>query len=98
MHTPDHEVQEPMDMTSEQSERFAEFLDIETDYVAEGLLENISASPLGKLLKIIGNLPEIRQEKVGEIRRQLDHDEYEISEHLDVALDRVLEEFIAEGN
>ncbi|MBN1126406.1 MAG: flagellar biosynthesis anti-sigma factor FlgM [Sedimentisphaerales bacterium] len=97
MHKPEHEVHESMDMASEQQERFAEFLDIDTDYVAEGLLENIGASPLGRLLRIIGNLPEIRQEKVGEVRRRLDRDEYEIGEHLDIALDRVLEEFIAEG-
>jgi anti-sigma28 factor (negative regulator of flagellin synthesis) len=54
------------------------------------------ASPLGQLLKLIGALPEIRREKVEHVRRQIDHGQYDITTNLDAALDRVLEEFLAD--
>ncbi len=78
-------------------DRFEQALRSEPDFVSDGLLENINSTPLGRLLKIIAHLPEIRQEKVVQVKRQLDHDLYDIGEHLDLAMDKMLEEFIAEG-
>ncbi len=48
----------------------------------------------GQMLDGIGQLPEIRHEKVDEIRRQLATDSYESPEKLELALDRMLDELI----
>ena len=98
MNTPDHKVdgtrwQKP----ATESSRFGEEFELDDDLVATELLNNLTSTPLGRLLKIISRLPEIRQEKVVQVRRQIDRNEYALSENLDVALDRVLEELIAEG-
>lgn len=44
---------------------------------AGALRDHVEISPLGQMLDGIGQLPEIRQEKVDEIRRQLAADSYE---------------------
>ena len=69
-------------------------LDSSRDMLAEELLTNITTTPIGKLLKQIAEMPEIRQEKVSNVRNQLKRGEYNLNEHLDFALDRVLEELI----
>lgn len=69
-------------------------LDASRDTLAEELLKNINTTPIGRLLKEIAQLPEIRQEKVASIRNKLNRDEYNLNERLDLALDRVLEELI----
>lgn len=74
----------------------AEAFESEMDILDDELLENISSNPVGRLLRIISSLPEIRDEKVTNIRERIDHGEYDASEYLDEALDRVLEEFITE--
>ena len=68
----------------------------EAEQQATELMDTISATPLGRLLSIISSLPEIRHEKVSSVRQQIDRGEYELNTNLDVALDRVLEEFIAD--
>lgn len=55
-----------------------------------------STTPLGQLLKLIGSLPEIRHDKVHCVKRQINHGDYDISSNLDAALDKVLEEFLAD--
>ncbi|NLH15531.1 MAG: flagellar biosynthesis anti-sigma factor FlgM [Phycisphaerae bacterium] len=62
----------------------------------EELLENINSTPLGQLLKIIAQMPEVRREKVIDLRERLNRGHYDEQEYLDEALDRVLEELIAE--
>jgi hypothetical protein len=69
-------------------------LDASRDMLAEELLHNITTTPIGRLLKQIAEMPEIRQEKVLNLRDQLKRGEYDINERLDLALDRVLEELI----
>ncbi|OHB58949.1 MAG: hypothetical protein A2Y07_04710 [Planctomycetes bacterium GWF2_50_10] len=64
------------------------------DILAEELLKNVNTSPLGQLLKKIAALPEIRQEKVVDVRSQLQRGDYDLNKRLDLALDRVLEELI----
>lgn len=62
--------------------------------ISEKILDNIHNTSLGKLLGIIANLPEIRQEKVDHGRRLLARKEAELDEELDVAMDRILEELL----
>lgn len=56
--------------------------------------DHVEISPLGQMLDGIGQLPEIRQEKVDEIRRHLAAGSYESPEKLEVALDRLLDELL----
>jgi negative regulator of flagellin synthesis FlgM len=54
--------------------------------------DHVEISPLGQMLDGISRLPEIRQEKVEEIRRQIADGTYETPEKIQVALDRLLDE------
>ncbi len=58
--------------------------------------DDAGATPLGQLLKLISTLPEIRRDKVDHLRRQIDHGHYDVNTNLDAALDKVLEEFLAD--
>jgi hypothetical protein len=69
----------------------------EKGFFSSELFECLNSTPLGRLLGMIGSLPEIRQEKVTNIREKIDHGQYDLNENLDAALDMVLEEFIADG-
>ncbi|HEY5138797.1 MAG TPA: flagellar biosynthesis anti-sigma factor FlgM [Methylococcales bacterium] len=69
-------------------------LDDSRDMLAEELLNNITATPIGRLLRQIAEMPEIRQDKVSIVRNKINRGEYDLNEHLDLALDRVLEELI----
>jgi hypothetical protein len=61
------------------------------DLMMEQILENIHTTPIGQVLKKIASLPEVRKEKILDVRRQLTEGKYDLNERLDVALDRVLE-------
>lgn len=54
--------------------------------------DQVDISPLGQMLDGIGRLPEIRHEKVEEIRRQISSGSYETADKLETALDRLLDE------
>jgi len=58
----------------------------------EQILENINSTSIGRVLKKIASLPEVRKEKVLGVRQQLTEGKYELSKRLDVALDKVLED------
>ncbi|MHC4556192.1 MAG: hypothetical protein ACYTFW_08485 [Planctomycetota bacterium] len=47
------------------------------------------------MLKRIASLPEIRKEKVLDVRRQLTEGKYDLNERLEIALDKVLENLTA---
>jgi predicted XRE-type DNA-binding protein len=64
----------------------------EQDLLMEQILENINTTPIGQVLKKIATLPEVRKEKVLDLRQQLSKGKYSLNERLDVALDRVLED------
>lgn len=64
------------------------------DLLVEQILENITNTPIGQVLKRIASMPEVRKEKVINVRSQLSKGKYELRERLDVALDKVLEELI----
>ena len=59
--------------------------------------DQVEISPLGQMLDGIGRLPEIRHERVEAIRREIASGSYETPEKLDMALDRMLDEFHGVG-
>ena len=61
---------------------------------AGALRDHVEISPLGQMLDGISQLPEIRHEKVEEIRRQIAVGSYETPEKLELALDRMLDEMM----
>jgi len=71
-----------------------EYLDVTDDLLTEEILNNITKTPLGQVLKRIASMPEVRKEKVINVRSQICKGNYNLSERLDVALDKVLEELI----
>jgi anti-sigma28 factor (negative regulator of flagellin synthesis) len=83
------------DCQEQKTEEIYRMSDVETD-PPMGIMDTLTITPLGRLLSIISSLPEIRHEKVSNIRSQIERGEYEINNNLDIALDRVLEEFIAD--
>ncbi len=65
------------------------------DVVMEQILENIHNTPLGRVLKRIASLPEIRREKVLRVRQEITEGRYDLTGRLDLVLDKVLEELTA---
>jgi hypothetical protein len=62
------------------------------DLIMEQILENLNTTPIGKVLKRIALLPEVRKQKVLDVRRQITEGKYDLNSRLDVALDKVLED------
>ena len=62
----------------------------------EDVLDCLDSSPIGRLLKIISILPEIREEKVNLARQGIECGKYETENSLDAAIDRVIEELTVE--
>ncbi len=67
----------------------------EQDLLMERILENINTTPIGQVLKKIVSLPEVRKEKVLDVRQQLSKGKYSLNERLDIVLDKVLEDLTA---
>ena len=70
-------------------------LTLDNDLLMEQILENINTTPLGQVLKKIASLPEVRQEKILDVRRQLTEGRYDLNRRLDNVLERVLEDLTA---
>jgi len=66
-----------------------------TDLMMEQILENIHTTPIGQVLRRIASLPEVRQEKILDVRRQLTEGKYDLNERLDLAIEKVLENLSA---
>jgi len=77
------------------ADRVQERLAPDDDLVMEQILENINSTPIGQVLKKIASLPEVRKEKVLNLRRQITKGEYDLNERLDVAVDKVIEHLTA---
>jgi negative regulator of flagellin synthesis FlgM len=60
---------------------------------AGAVRDHVEISPLGQMLDGIGRLPEVRHERVEEIRRQIAAGVYETPEKWEAALDRLCDEF-----
>ena len=97
MNTSDFELKNTINESCQSTERFATPLENENDFLSGRLFENLNSTPLGRLLKIIASLPEIRQEKVVNARHRINCTEYETGTRLDMAIDKVLEELLAES-
>jgi hypothetical protein len=69
-------------------------LSSDDDLIMEKILDNMNNTPLGQVLKKIACLPEVRRQKVLNVRHQLTEGQYDINARLDVALDKVLEQLI----
>jgi hypothetical protein len=65
------------------------------DLLMEQILESIDATPIGRVLKQIASLPEMRREKILTLRRQITEGKYDVRQRLDLALDKVLEDLTA---
>ena len=76
-----------------QDDSLDESLVPDEDLIMEQILENLNTTPIGQVLKKIASLPEVRKDKVLGVRRQLTDGKYDLNERLDIALDKVLEEF-----
>jgi hypothetical protein len=74
-----------------ETEPVAEDLSCDEDLIMEEILANINTTPLGQVLKKIAALPEVRQEKVLNVRQQITQGHYDLNNRLEVALDKVLE-------
>ncbi len=64
----------------------------EKDVIMEQILDNLNTTPIGQVLKKIAALPEVSQDKILNVRRQLTKGKYDLNERLDIALDKVLED------
>ncbi|HOK95704.1 MAG TPA: hypothetical protein PK052_01840 [Anaerohalosphaeraceae bacterium] len=62
----------------------------------EELLESMQSNPLGRLLKVIASLPEVRSEKIERARRHIEQNDDCWDTKMDLVLDKVLEELINE--
>ncbi|MBN1974684.1 MAG: flagellar biosynthesis anti-sigma factor FlgM [Sedimentisphaerales bacterium] len=65
------------------------------DAMMEKILENLNTTPMGQVLKKIASLPEVRRDKVLNVRKQLTDGKYDLNERLNIALDKVLEDLTA---
>jgi len=92
MNTSNHEVES---RHKQQIERFRKPMPSALPTDDEGF-DPAGDTPIGQLLKLISALPEIRREKVEYMRRQINRGRYDVNDNLDAALDKVLEEFLAE--
>jgi negative regulator of flagellin synthesis FlgM len=54
--------------------------------------DRVEISPVGRMLDGVNQLPEIRHERVAEIRGQIAAGVYETPEKLELALDRLFDE------
>ncbi|MHC4757826.1 MAG: flagellar biosynthesis anti-sigma factor FlgM [Planctomycetota bacterium] len=60
------------------------------DMLMEQILDNINSTPMGRVLKRISALPEVRKRKVLKLRQQIHEGEYRLNDRLDNALEKVL--------
>ena len=65
------------------------------DMFMEKILNNLNSTPIGQVLKKIASLPEVRKDKVMNVRQQLTDGKYELNNRLNLALDKVLEDLTA---
>jgi len=80
-----------------QDDRFIENEDIrfDEDHLMEQILDNLNNTPIGQVLKKITSLPEVRREKVLDMRTKIHTGQYDVNKGLDIAIDKVLEDIIS---
>jgi hypothetical protein len=70
-------------------------LTADDDLLMEQILDNMNSTPIGQVLKTIASLPDNRRQKVLRVRKELTEGRYDFNEHLDVALEKVLDDLDA---
>ena len=93
---PDFGSSDHLEDQNRQLNSFSGHLAGDEDLVMEQILENLNTTPIGSVLKTIASLPEVRKDKVLNVRRELSDGKYEINQRLDAALDKVLENLITQ--
>lgn len=68
----------------------------EHDFAVDGLMGSLENNPLGRLLSIISQMPEMRAEKLEVARRRIQEPDEVLEAQMDAAMDKVLEELISE--
>jgi len=91
------ELKESTCLDRSESMEFRRELDVDIEDINNELFGSTNSTPLGRLLAMIGALPEIRQDKVFNVREQLNKQDYDLGDNLDTALDKVLEELLSES-
>jgi hypothetical protein len=92
----DFESNRGFERQNRRSNRPAVRLTAKKDLLMEQILENLNKTPIGQVLQKIASLPEVRKDKVLDVRRQLTDGKYDVNERLDIALDKVLEDLTAQ--
>lgn len=78
------------------SERDLSLSQDHADFSVDQLFESIEENPLGRLLKIISGMPEMRSEKLEIARRHIEQPDEILDANMDAAIDRVLEELFSQ--
>lgn len=68
----------------------------EHDFAVDGLMGSLEDNPLGRLLSIISQMPEMRAEKLEIARQRILQPDDVLEAEMDAAMDKVLEELISE--
>ena len=71
-----------------------ESLDVSENLLTEDIMKNVKKTPIGQLLQKMAAMPEIRQDKVLRVRREISGGKYNLNDRLDVAIDNILEELL----
>ncbi len=96
-HDPFQSNMENTELTASQQNDRVQWLDMDLEeFSDQQLFEHMQSNPLGRLLRLIASLPEVRKDKVLRARREIRENASEMDNRLDAALDRVLEELIME--
>ena len=96
MTTTNTELKSEIITAENRSHRMQEAFQDEKSRFAEEFVQDMHTSPIAKLLDLIGSLPEIRHEKVENVRHQINSDSYDMNHNLDSAIDMMLEEFLTD--
>ena len=82
------------DKECKSDEFLSEPIEVDEKLLTEDILHGIKKTPVGQLLQKIAFMPEIRQDKVLRVRRELSGGSYNLNDRLDVAIDNILEELL----
>ena len=72
----------------------SEIFEQETARFVDEFFDSVGSTPMGKLLEIISALPAIREEKVFDIRQQINEETYDLDRRFDTAVEKVFEEYL----
>lgn len=71
-----------------------ESLGADENLLTEDIMKSVKETPVGQLLQKMASMPEIRQDKVLRVRREISGGKYNLNDRLDAAIDNILEELL----